>query len=794
MEMFFRILKKDLKRKKTINIILLIFITLATMFLASSVNNLVAVSGAVDHFIEISKVPEYFTLSVCDGEEDVIGDYLKGNEYVTDYEVIDSFNVMSDQIRILECAKDSEKEEYERMDSMSIQAIPQDYMKVFNEENETFELKNGQIAFSKIEAERNNLQVGDKVSIKVGEIEQEFEITVIVKDVVFQSQMMGFKRLFITQEDFDKYKEQDELVYVRIYCVDYENKKDFENGWNQQNFSLMTNAGKETVKMCYVMDMLVAAVLIIVSVCLILISFLVLRFTIVFTLQEDYKEIGIMKAIGMRDMGIRSIYLVKYLAISVAGSVIGFVCSFPFGNLLLEQAIKNIIVDKAGDNYIIHILCAILIVLIVLGFCYFSTGKLKKYSVMDAIRSGSNGERYNVKNHLKLWKRKKMSPTSYMAVNDIVSSFKRFTILVVTFCIGTMLILLPLSASSTLKSDNIVTLFSMSESDACVDNEKMELYVAERNIDMLVEDLNAMEEELANHGIKAYAGSDVGFTIPCHAGNAEEAVSHYTLQAVGSWEREYSLLEGREPKAENEVMVTDITAKEMGVDIGDSIYFQHLDGEKEYIITGTFQSMMNMGKGFRVSREAHIEYDFFSGIFTIQVEVPDMEKEEAIEHIKEVFPDYKVQDTTEFINTMIGGIMNQLDTMMIFIVGIVLIINSLITILLMKTIMTKERGDIALLKSLGFRNRAVRKWQTKRILIILIVAIVMGTILSNLLAPFIIGPIFSMMGANKIELVMNPLEAYVVYPLLLLVVTGVSAMICAGDVRKVDLREINDIE
>ena len=138
--------------------------------------------------------------------------------------------------------------------------------------------------------------------------------------------------------------------------------------------------------------------------------------------------------------------------------------------------------------------------------------------------------------------------------------------------------------------------------------------------------------------------------------------------------------------------------------------------------------------------------------------------------------------------------MDQIDTMMILIVGIVLIINSLITVLLMKTIMTKERGDIALLKSMGFRNRVVKKWQTMRILIILIVAIIMGTILSNLLAPFIIGPIFSMMGANKIELVMNPLEAYVIYPFLLLVVTGVSAMLCAGDVRKVELREVNDIE
>ena len=38
--MYFSILKKDLKRKKTMNVILLIFVTLAAAFIASSANTL----------------------------------------------------------------------------------------------------------------------------------------------------------------------------------------------------------------------------------------------------------------------------------------------------------------------------------------------------------------------------------------------------------------------------------------------------------------------------------------------------------------------------------------------------------------------------------------------------------------------------------------------------------------------------------------------------------------------------------------------------------------------------------
>ena len=56
--MFWRILKKDLKRKKTMNIILLLFVILCSMLAAASLNNIIAVTGGIEHFIEISDAPD----------------------------------------------------------------------------------------------------------------------------------------------------------------------------------------------------------------------------------------------------------------------------------------------------------------------------------------------------------------------------------------------------------------------------------------------------------------------------------------------------------------------------------------------------------------------------------------------------------------------------------------------------------------------------------------------------------------------------------------------------------------
>lgn len=400
--------------------------------------------------------------------------------------------------------------------------------------------------------------------------------------------------------------------------------------------------------MCYVFDMLIAGILILVSICLILIAFFVLRFTIVFTLQGDFREIGIMKAIGLRDKGIKGIYLIKYLMLSVAGTVTGFLLSFPFGKVLLEQVVVNLVIDKEKQNVFILALCAVFIVIVVLFFANSCTGKLKKFSAIDAIRNGSNGERYKVKNPIKLWKRKAMQPGFYMACNDILSNPKRFMTLGITFCIGTLLILLPLSAVHTLTGENIIGMFSMCPSDVYMDNGRGEEYTAEKDLSAMEKDLAEVENKLKAHGITAKTGTDIGFSIPCYGNDEEELYTYFTVQEMGSWDRSYAVVEGREPEAADEIMLTAITAEEMEVSIGDTITYQYPDRTQEFIITGIYQSMMNMGKGFRISREAKLDAEYFSGWFGIQIEAEDMESDELYEKVKEIFPDDKVMQAQEF--------------------------------------------------------------------------------------------------------------------------------------------------
>ena len=89
--MYFKILKKDLKRKKTMNLILLIFILLATMFVAGSLNMAVTVMNGTNYYFEEAGIGDYLILTMrgsVDADksnEEAIAHFLQETSHVDQY-------------------------------------------------------------------------------------------------------------------------------------------------------------------------------------------------------------------------------------------------------------------------------------------------------------------------------------------------------------------------------------------------------------------------------------------------------------------------------------------------------------------------------------------------------------------------------------------------------------------------------------------------------------------------------------------------------------------------------------
>ncbi len=148
----------------------------------------------------------------------------------------------------------------------------------------------------------------------------------------------------------------------------------------------------------------------------------------------------------------------------------------------------------------------------------------------------------------------------------------------------------------------------------------------------------------------------------------------------------------------------------------------------------------------------------------------------------------------EYISYMIGDVAGQLQGVKSLILGIILCINILVALLMVKSFITREKGEIAILKAIGFPDASLVAWQSLRIGIVLCVSIFLGSLVSNPLSKLTIEPIFQMMGAYSIEFEIVPLEVYVAYPLTVLLATVLAAALGATQLTKISAAETSNIE
>ena len=790
--MFFRILKKDLKRKKSMNIILLIFIILATTFLASSVNNLIAITDSIDYFMEKAKTPDYIISAYDRGENEEFDKWINTSKFISSYDIDRSTILSKDAVEV----KRNEKiQDFEPYGETLIQSQPKKYGKLLDDNGEEITLKSGEIAFSLADKSKNNLEVGDEVVITLGDIKKEFSIKMFTKDAIFGSSMNEMKRVLINDEDYEIFKSYKEASVINNYYIMSDDTIELGKEFRTIDCNTIISLDKSFINTSFILDMLPSAVLIIVSLCLILISFLILRFTIIFTLQDDFKEIGVMKAIGLKEFDIKKVYLIKYLAITIIGVAVGFILSFPFGNTLLKQSTGNILMETSTGNIFVNIACSILVVLIVLLFCYTCTRKLNKFSAIDAIRNGSTGESFKGKSRLKLKNYKNIRVPMFIALNDILCNLKRFVVLILTFCIGTTLIIIPLNTINTLKDGNIIKLFGLDYSDVLIETDEMDKYIMGTSKEEYLKDMKKLRESFRDSGIDIKIHGEVMYRLKFYADNKDNNLPLMASQSQGSDTNNYNVLDGKMPELKNEIAITEAVAKKLNVSIGDTIYAQIDKEKKELIVTGLYESMTNMGESARLSPKVDIDFKYIAITFPFQGDFDGTEDPKVlIDKLKDEYPSYSFKNSQEYISKYIGSTLDQLDTMKNLIVLIVVCINALITILMMKTFISKEKGEIAMLKSIGFRNSSIRFWQSARIIIVLVVAIILGIILSNLLGPVTAGQVFAIMGVHNIIFKVEALEIYILYPIILLVVTTAIAYLSAGAVKKVDLKEINNME
>lgn len=788
--MYLRILKKDLKRKKTMNVILLLFITLAAMFMAVSANNILTVMSGTDYYLDKAGVRDYVAITL--GENGDISSILDKTAAVTDYTCENLTYSNKENFKInggtLTTGKSS---------TLILMPIGEAKLTYFGMDNEPLaEVEKGCVYISGSPG-ATNAEIGDEITIDHNGVAASVKVAGYCKDALLGSDFMGNTRFIMNDEDYKPFAEDETLKKAysgRIFYIDANDTAILERALSDSD-GILFNGGRDIIKMCYVMEMIVAAILLIFSVCLIFIAFIVLRFTISFTLAEELREIGVMKAIGIPNRKIRGLYTVKYLALSVVGSAIGFALSIPFGKAMIDIVSEKMVLGNDAGLLINAISC-VLVLVIVLLFSYGCTRRVKKSSPLDAIRSGQTGERFRKKSPLHL-SRSRLSACGFTALNDVLSSPKRFAALIITFALSLCIVLTLAVTADTLQSDSLATLFGTTRSDLYLSNSaEFMKCMSENGKEKLLGVLRNMENVLAENDMPAKCHIEVQYRLS--ASHGDNTIKTVVQQGVGAVTcDEYEYLEGTAPQNDGEIAVTRQTAEKLGAAIGDTVTLASAESETQYIITAYFQTMNNLGDCIRLYQDVDLYSSQIGSGLEFQIDFTDNPDEKTIaerkEAIAKLFPDDKIKTPAEF-SSECTGVGDTILNIKNFILFISLAITALVAVLMERSFITKEKAEIATLKAIGFTSRAVIKIHTLRFAAVGIISSVLGIILTIPIVEFAITPLFSMMGAGKITFRINPLEICLIYPIIVLATTLVSAFLTAQYTRTIHSSDTANIE
>ncbi len=789
--MYLDILKKDLKRKKAMNIILLLFIILATMFVASSVNNIINVTTALDSYFEMANAPDYLVATMNKNLAVDIDETVSSASAVDSYEAENILFLSSDNFIY---------EDENIITPGGTHLVHSDIcMNYFLSDGSILEtVEPGEFYMTEAKADALGVDVGDKLIIELNGVKREFVLAGKIKDALFGPNQLSFTRYIISEEDSSVFlsAENTEEYYggtlVYIYSTDI--KTALTQIKPLLNNSILT-MDRAFMKFCYIFDMIVVGILLVVSIILIIIAFVVLRFTISFTLSEEFREIGVMKAIGIRNFKIRGLYLVKYMGLSVIGAAIGLALSFPFGEMLMSVSSQTIIIGNQSP-ILVNILCAVLVIAVILLFCYGCTGKVKKMSPIDAIRNGQTGERFRKKSLMSLGK-SKLPATPFLALNDIVSSPKRYGIISLTFFLCLSLMLILSATVSTMNSGSLSTTFGWADCDIYLDSKIIMECMMEDGREKLEKHLDDMEQALEENGIPAKCYQEIMFNLPVSFGENESNISIY--QGTGTTMDMYEYTAGTAPKNTDEIAITRIAADKLNANIGDTITIKTIDGDKEYIISAFFQSMNMQGMGIRLHSDEYINYVQAQGGLNTQIMFTDnpdsKEMEGRIEELQRIFPDYEnIETCAETVKDMLG-VADTLAAVKSLIVILTIVIAALITVLMERSFIAKEQGEIALMKAVGTRNGKIYAYHALRFLFVGMIAVLMGEIFAMPLTHLCIDPIFKMMGMElAVDYSINPVEMFLTFPIIVLATTTLSAFFTALYTRKIKSSDTANIE
>lgn len=773
-------IKNDFKRNKTINLTLLLFMMFSAVLAVASVLMVVQTFTSISQLYETAQPPHFLQMHKGEINEEQIDKFMAKNEQVTYSQTIAMIDIFGENLTVV-----GEDDAYNLADlRLDIGLVKQnrDRDLLLNSNHEKLILNEGEIGIPIILKGMYDMEIGDKIILTANGVREEYIIKEFVLDAQMNSTMASSTRVLLSDVDFEKlYGKVGELEYlIEAYFNDKDQASSFQTIY--ENSGLPINGQAVTYTMIFLLsaltDIVTVFVLILASMLLIIVSFISIKFTIMAAMEEDVREIGTMKAIGLTYINIRGIYLNKYRVLAFIGVTLGYIIALLSSTAITEHISTTF--GKIGLSPLAIISSGVvvcLVYLLIITYCKRVLNKIKNLTVVDALVSGKGFENKTGAVRDGLYKSKKLPVNGLIALREVFYHFKNWVIMFMVMLIVVLIILVPFNLLHTFEAPEFITYMGSSLEDILIEVETGENL--ETNYDKVTQLLSkdsSVNNYFENRTIRVAATDSAGGAMNINIDVGENAGN------------ELQYLDGKAPQGENEIAVSFINADEMGIETGNAIELLTGEQVQQFLVSGVYQDVTSGGKTAK-SKYNFPGVDVHKYSFSVNLKEDADMKNKADEWAGSLGAGVTVDPMEEFINQTLGGVAKQLKTIVFALVIIGACLAMLITVLFLKLRLAKDSSEIAVLKAIGFSVQDIYEQYMIKIGFTSLLGITAGIIATDLLGERIVnaGLMMSGLGVKEVSLVENPVIEYIIVPVLLIGLVMLVTRIVMRTIKKYNI-------
>lgn len=629
-------------------------------------------------------------------------------------------------------------------------------------------------------------RTGDQLQIQVDDKSYQFVIDGFYENIIFaNSSNVSSYQFYVYGDQFHKLSSQvAEFSIMREINVDLKGEhesEEFAKIFAEEVKGDMTDKQEffqilpyDTFKEGLTMFVSILMVILIAfSLILIVISLIVIRFAIIVHLEKNIKNIGSLGAIGYTTKQIQCALLLEFFMVAMAGIGCGLLLAILGSGMVGSIVSASIGLMWIGEISVVGIMGSILSILtLIVLVTAMVARRLNKVTVLVALRGGIETHSFR-RNPIPL-ESTRWNIHLAIGIKGLLHNMKQNIVITIIVSMLTFASVYAVGMyyNFVVEDSALLDLVGM-------ENSEVQMEVAEKDYDLIIAEIGQMEEV---QGIIPYESQD----MVVKSGEKESSV-RFEITEDFSKLKVNTLVKGRLAVHDNEIVVSNRTMEELGLELGDSVTVSSYGTSAEYLIVGVKQHINGLGKGASLTVDGvkRLDSQYKINMCCIYLH----ENVDTTSFIKEINTRYSGVDKMiinleDSIHTIMGSFNSSVTSICLLCGTITFLIVILILLLLIKVKILKEQSIMGLNKALGYTTPQLMLHILYGFLPIVIlgsiVGMVIGAVVTNPFTAFLL----SSNGIMKANFII-PYHYIVFVPLSIIVVATVTIALVSLRIRKI---------